>query len=249
MSEESTSATLAASPETNKVNWGGGISPFNVSYGKLMMWMFLVSDAFSFSGLLISLGFARFMYHSADWPVVSDVFSAFPFCGDTHLPLLYVGLMTFILIVSSVTMALAVEAGRRMDKATVVKYMFWTIVGGAFFLFSQVWEWAHFIHGTEEGIVREVWRNGELVKETIHGASLMSNEYGPNLFATFFFVVTGFHGFHVFSGVVINIIILIQAQNGVFERRGHYEMIEKTGLYWHFVDLVWVFVFTFYYLL
>jgi cytochrome c oxidase subunit 3 len=85
--------------------------------------------------------------------------------------------------------------------------------------------------------------------EPIHGADLHHNEYGHIAFADFFFFITGFHGFHVFSGVCINITIFIMALKGVMERRGHYEMIEKVGLYWHFVDLVWVFVFTFFYLL
>lgn len=232
MSHETTTATTLEQPKV--VNWMGGISPYNISYGKLMMWFFLVSDAFSFSGLLISLGFARFSHDN--WPVVSTVFTDIPFVHNANLPLLYVGLMTFILIVSSVTMALAVEAGRRMDKKETAFFMFLTILGGFFFLGSQAWEWAHFIHGREIDGVQ-------------HYATLSSNPYGPPLFATFFFVITGFHGFHVFSGVVINIIIFIQISTGVLERRGHYEMVEKVGLYWHFVDLVWVFVFTFYYLL
>jgi cytochrome c oxidase subunit 3 len=84
--------------------------------------------------------------------------------------------------------------------------------------------------------------------EHIHGANLTHNEYGHPLFADFFFFITGFHGFHVFSGVLINIIIFLNVLAGVYSRRGHYEHIEKTGLYWHFVDLVWVFVFTFFYL-
>ncbi|HKR04552.1 MAG TPA: cytochrome c oxidase subunit 3, partial [Bacteroidia bacterium] len=85
--------------------------------------------------------------------------------------------------------------------------------------------------------------------KNIKGANLIENEYGNTpLFANFFFFITGFHGFHVFSGVVINIIILINVMNGVYIRRGHYEQVEKAGLYWHFVDLVWVFVFTFFYL-
>jgi cytochrome c oxidase subunit 3 len=91
----------------------------------------------------------------------------------------------------------------------------------------------------------------ESVVETatvIQGANLRENEYGNVLFGDFFFFITGFHGFHVFSGVVINIIIFINVIMGTYERRGHYEMVEKVGLYWHFVDLVWVFVFTFFYL-
>ncbi len=214
--------------------WGGGGSPFKVSYGKLMMWFFLISDALTFGGLLTALGFARHMY-AGEWPSGEKVFQAFPFLGDGY-PLLYVALMTFILIVSSVTMVLAVEAGHRMDKKGVVKWLALTVVGGLFFLLSQVWEWSHFIHGKEV--------NGELMH-----ATLVQNPYGPQLYADFFFFITGFHGFHVFSGVVLNVIILTMVLKGTFEKVGHYEMVEKAGLYWHFVDLVWVFVFTFYYLL
>ena len=83
----------------------------------------------------------------------------------------------------------------------------------------------------------------------VNGANMTENEYGPPQYANFFFFITGFHGFHVFSGVIINLIVLIMVIQGVFHRRGHYEMVEKAGLYWHFVDLVWVFVFTFFYLL
>ena len=82
----------------------------------------------------------------------------------------------------------------------------------------------------------------------VEGANLRHNEYGTPLFADFFFFITGFHGFHVFSGVLINLIIFFNVILGTYERRGHYEMVEKVGLYWHFVDLVWVFVFTFFYL-
>jgi cytochrome c oxidase subunit 3 len=82
----------------------------------------------------------------------------------------------------------------------------------------------------------------------VEGANLWRNEYGRRLFADFFFFITGFHGFHVFSGVIINMIIFFNVILGTYERRGHYEMVEKVGLYWHFVDLVWVFVFTFFYL-
>ena len=82
----------------------------------------------------------------------------------------------------------------------------------------------------------------------VEGANLKRNEYGSKLFADFFFFITGFHGFHVFSGVVINIIIFFNVLIGTYEKRKSYEMVEKVGLYWHFVDLVWVFVFTFFYL-
>ncbi|MEQ9441075.1 MAG: cytochrome c oxidase subunit 3, partial [Cyclobacteriaceae bacterium] len=128
------------------------------------------------------------------------------------------------------------------DRKDVVKWMLWTIIGGITFLGCQAWEWSHFIHGTDEG---GLMSDGSI----FHGANLVQNQYGPPLFADLFFFITGFHGFHVFSGVMLNFLIFYQATVGIFERRGHYEMVEKVGLYWHFVDLVWVFVFTFFYLI
>lgn len=274
---------------SNDVLWGGGRSPFSISYGKMMMWFFLVSDALTFSGLLVAYGFVRHATTEA-WPIGDEVFRALPFLHGDY-PLIYVALMTFILIISSVTMVLAVEAGHRMDKKGVIKWLFLTVIGGAFFLGSQAWEWSHFIHGgggyitTADGAKYWVlndehdttdpanaagfhmlraeeghYLTGERIEAAealglweqrvtyVDGANMTRNEYGPAQYANFFFFITGFHGFHVFSGVVINLIILIMAVQGVFHRRGHYEMVEKAGLYWHFVDLVWVFVFTFFYL-
>ena len=257
--------------------WGGNGSPFRISYGKQWMWMFLVSDALTFGGLLTAYGFAR--HQSSSWPIGEETFNAMPFLGNGY-PLLYVALMTFILIVSSVTMVLAVEAGHRLDKKGVVKWLLLTVVGGLFFVGSQGWEWYHFIHGTHYGSVLtlEGWAvvdynaANELILRmgrgltvtgaeakalfdgataTMQGANLIENEYAPLVpqYANFFFFITGFHGFHVFSGVVFNFIILVNVIRGVYDKRGHYEMVEKVGLYWHFVDLVWVFVFTFFYLL
>lgn len=344
----------------------GGGSPFGVSYGKLMIWVFLVTDALTFGGFLVSYGYTRYSYGNA-WPIGEENFTKIPFfSGD--FPLGYVALMTFILIISSVTMVLAVEAGHRMDRRGVTKWFGLTVLGGLVFLGSQAWEWSHFIHGTKFGAVElsdgskaivkgefgkinsfEVVRpsdgshlssgdvinnenitsknGGELmhafrhaakhrslsgtgdallitlndgtvakvnkeadkdlqllIKEpgkkyemtsaahedtrifenegsktlyyealtsgrVIYGANLRENEYGPQTYAQFFFWITGFHGFHVTIGVIVNIIIFGNILRGTYERRGHYEMIEKTGLYWHFVDLVWVFVFTFLYLI
>jgi cytochrome c oxidase subunit 3 len=233
----------------SKHAWDGGQSPFRVSYGKMMMWFFLISDALTFGGLLTSYGFIRHKYADV-WPKAENVFTHFPFV-EQHLPLAYVGLMTFILIMSSVTMVLAVEAGHRNDKKKVIVWMFWTIVGGATFVGSQAWEWYHFIIGTETGALRHVWSHelNTYVEQTVYGANMVVNEYGVPQFANYFFFITGFHGFHVFSGVVINFIIFLNVLKGTYEKRGHYEMVEKVGLYWHFVDLVWVFVFTFFYLL
>jgi cytochrome c oxidase subunit III len=171
---------------------------------------------------------------SNSWPDPNKVFNSFPFAGHANLPLVFVSLMTFILIVSSVTMVLAVHEGHHGNKKGVVKWMIWTILGGLAFLSCQAWEWNHLYH-------QGAWW-GRNPFENADGTVASSN------FANFFFTITGFHGFHVFSGVVINIIVTIMAWKGVFEQRGHYLMIEKIGLYWHFVDLVWVFVFLFFYL-
>jgi cytochrome c oxidase subunit 3 len=236
-----------------KVLWGGKVSPFSISYGKLMMWIFLVSDALTFGGLLVSLGFAR---HAAvtkgfAWPSSEQVFTHFPFT-HAHLPLLYVAFMTFVLIISSVTMVLAVEAGHRMDKKKVAFWLALTVVGGLVFLFSQVWEWSTFIAGPDGDI--STWADNATLKQNFFLPKSMEDGHailgieGPQAYAMFFFFITGFHGFHVFTGVLFNFIILLNVLGGTYEKRGHYEMVEKVGLYWHFIDLVWVFVFTFYYL-
>ncbi|WP_165796109.1 MULTISPECIES: cytochrome c oxidase subunit 3 [Siphonobacter] len=240
--------------------WLGGAEPMKASYGKLMMWLFLLSDAFSFSGLLIAYGLVRYAHPAYDgdvenfvfsnqyWPIPERVFEAVPFFHGYQLPLVFVGLMTFILIFSSVTMVLAVEAGHRKDKADVEKWMLWTILGGITFLGSQAWEWGHFITGTDKPTILTDVINGVQVTKEVFGANLHVNQYGPQPFADFFFFITGFHGTHVTSGVILNIIVFFNVCMGLYERRGHYEMVEKVGLYWHFVDLVWVFVFTFFYL-
>jgi len=224
------STTVTAATQTKL--WSGGKSPFNTEYGKMMMWYFLMSDTFTFGALLIAYGTHRFSENS--WPDPNEAFNTFPFLGGGH-PLLFVSLMTFILILSSVTMVLAVQAGIRMDKKSVVKYLVLTIIGGLCFLCCQAWEWNHLYHDNAW------WGSNPFMNR--NGTQSNAN------FTNFFFTITGFHGFHVFSGVVVNIVMLIMTLNNTFERRGHYLMIEKAGLYWHFVDLVWVFVFTCFYLL
>ena len=238
-----------------KLAWSGGSEPMKASYGKLMMWFFLLSDTFTFSALLVTYGMIRFsnnaysgvheafFFSTTHWPIPDKVFAALPFLHGVEAPLIFVGIMTFILIFSSVTMVLAVEAGHRDDRADVEKWMLWTILGGFTFLGSQAWEWSHFIHGPELALAAK-----DVAGNSIDGANLVRNPYGPPAFADLFFFITGFHGTHVFSGVILNILIFFNAATGVYERRGHYEMVEKVGLYWHFVDLVWVFVFTFFYL-
>ena len=312
----------------------GGPGPLGATYGKMMMWFFILSDALTFSGFLAAYGFSRFKFIET-WPIADEVFNHFPFLHGVNAPMYYVALMTFILIFSSVTMVLAVDAGHHMKKTKVAFYMFLTIIGGFIFLGSQAWEWKNFIKGEygavetnggsilqfvkkqEDGTYKRValadfaatlpeareqldrndgvWfmseatlptysvnevvqgfkadesilvrselinaekhktvlsraeslKRLEEAKYVVEGANLVRNEYGHKLFANFFFFITGFHGFHVFTGVLINIIIFFNVLLGTYEKRKSYEMVEKVGLYWHFVDLVWVFVFTFFYL-
>lgn len=285
---------------TQVEDWDGGDSPFKVSYGKLMMWYFLLSDAFTFAGFLIAYGTLRFSMPS--WPVPDFVFQAFP--GGIHeKPLMFVSLMTFILIISSVTMVRAVQEGHRDNIKGVVFWMMLTILGGASFLACQAWEWTTLI-GTEhvsvtrnpfgtfkEGGVYLTDQEGkpyanstqaqrfkkgdgylveaEVSKETgesekdesgnlkffqrpykTDSGKEMVQQFGPTAFGALFFFITGFHGFHVLSGVAFLAIIMLNAASGLYKSRGnHHEMIEKIGLYWHFVDLVWVFVFLVFYLL
>ncbi|NCX95112.1 MAG: cytochrome oxidase subunit III [Chitinophagia bacterium] len=251
-------ANAATAQETKA--WGGGRSPYNVSYGKMMMWFFLLSDALTFGAFLISYGTTRFF--SSVWPDANQVFKSFPFFEAYNLPLLFVSLMTFILIMSSVTMVLAVHAGHYGDKKNVTKWLLWTIVGGIAFLSCQAWEWTHL--GGECGGLWGCFTNIQTtplstfihfydpaapeVQHVLSTQPLVGLQSTHNFF-NYFFTITGFHGGHVTSGVVFNILMLVNTVNGTYERRGHYEMVEKIGLYWHFVDLVWVFVFTCFYLL
>ena len=239
------STTVSQIDEVKTTPWAGGRSPFAVEYGKMMMWFFLLSDAFTFSSLLISYGALRFS--SAAWPAPDLVFQSVPLIGiEKGAPLVFVGIMTLILILSSVTMVLAVEAGHRNAKKEVVWWMIGTIIGGLMFLGCQALEWNH-LHS--EGFWWGAIPKMEELKTLFHGhtSDALMYTYGHQ-FANLFFTITGFHGFHVFSGVVINIIITINVLKGTYEKRGSYLMVEKIGLYWHFVDLVWVFVFTFFYL-
>ena len=225
---------MEATVKTNaRELWSGGDSPFKVSYGKIMMWYFLISDTFSFAGLLISYGAIRLSQpahdeaNPASWPDPNHVFNAVPFLHG-HYPLIFVTFMTFTLILSSVTMVRAVQEGHAMNRKGVLFWMSLTILGGIIFVGSQAYEWTHLIH---EGMTQK------------------SNPVGAPGFGGLFFLITGFHGFHVSVGVLLNTWAFIMTFLGVFHRRGHYEMIEKLGLYWHFVDLVWVFVFMAFYLL
>jgi cytochrome c oxidase subunit 3 len=281
-------ATDTAAHTENKDSgnsWGGAKSPFKASYGKLMMWYFLLSDAFTFAGFLIAYGALRFSMPS--WPVPDFVFSLFPFMGEAKLPLIFVTFMTFVLILSSVTMVRAVQEGHRENKRGVVKWMIYTIIGGAMFLGCQAWEWSTLIvkehmsltvnpfgthteagvylndDGSESSETFEAetpyllhmhdghWEQKKYkVTEGKDEGMIKESSFGPRAFGALFFSITGFHGFHVFSGVLFLIIIAINVASGLYvKRKNGYEMVEKIGLYWHFVDLVWVFVFLVFYLL
>lgn len=266
--------------------WDGAKQPFKASYGKLMMWYFLLSDAFTFAGFLIAYGTLRFSNPS--WPIPDFVFSTFP-GGLHHKPLYFVTVMTFILLFSSFTMVRAVQEGQRENKNGVVFWMILTIIGGAGFLGCQAWEWNTLINKehmsvttnpfgthTEDGVYLEgdghdiqagdaftagtpylIHKHGEdyhhLKYEVTSGpdaGKVKEMSFGPKAFGALFFFITGFHGFHVLSGVAFLIIIMLNVASGLYvKRKNGYEMVEKIGLYWHFVDLVWVFVFLVFYLL
>ena len=218
----------------NQEWWDGGSNePFKASYGKLMMWYFLISDTFTFAAFLVAYAAARFS-NIETWPLASHVFKAVPGVTD-NAPLVFVSIMTFILILSSVTMVRAVQEGFMMNKWGVVKWLIPTILGGIAFLYCQYLEWSHLIH---EGMTL-----------TFNPYSAVEGQPGPPQFGMFFYAITGFHGLHVITGVLLNIWLLVETLKGRFERVGHYEMVEKIGLFWHFVDLVWVYVFLAYYLL
>lgn len=240
------STTTVQNSEEN-VWIGGDVAPFGVSYGKMMMWFFLVSDAFTFASFLIAYGGIRFGQNW--WPDPNGVFNAVPGLHGMDLPLVFVTIMTFILIISSVTMVLAVYEGHHGNRKAVMKYLFFTILGGSAFLGCQAIEWTHLIHN---GMTLFYNPFGEIDGKTVLlTAKDIANgvQNGPAAFGALFFVITGFHGSHVLSGIVLLVVAFANTVGGTYEKRGHYEMVEKIGLYWHFVDLVWVFVFLVFYLI
>ena len=206
----------------------------NVPWGKAMMWIFLLSDTFIFSIFLLSYMTVR-MSTTVPWPYPSEIF-ALSFGGEP-IPLILIAIMTFILITSSGTMVLAVNYGYRKDRVKTAILLLITAAFGATFVGMQAFEWTKLI--VEEGV--RPW----------------TNPFGAPQFGSVFFMITGFHGFHVSVGVIFLIIIARKVWRGDFDvgrrgfftsRKGRYEIVETMGLYWHFVDLVWVFIFAFFYL-
>jgi cytochrome c oxidase subunit 3 len=205
----------------------------NVSWGKAMMWIFLLSDTFIFSCFLLSYMTVR-MSTTVPWPNPSEVFALT--IGGQSIPLILIAIMTFVLISSSGTMAMAVNYGYRRDRVKTAAFMLLTAALGATFVGMQAFEWTKLI---TEGV--RPW----------------GNPWGAPQFGSTFFMITGFHGTHVSIGVIFLLIMARKAWRGDFDResrgfftsrKGRYEMVEIMGLYWHFVDLVWVFIFALFYL-
>lgn len=205
-------------------DWTADKQTYNVPWGKAMMWIFLVSDTFIFSCFLVGYMTVR-MTTAEPWPLPTDVFALSLF-GSAPIPLILIAIMTFILITSSGTMALAVNYGYRGDKRKTMLLMMATAALGASFVGMQAFEWTKLI---SEGV--RPWEN----------------PWGAPQFGAVFFMVTGFHGLHVTGGVIYLSIVARKVAKGHYDKKG-YEIVEITGLYWHFVDLVWVFIFAFFYL-
>jgi cytochrome c oxidase subunit 3 len=198
---------------------------FVVPWGKAMMWIFLLSDTFIFSCFLVSYMHVR-ISTTVPWPNPSEVF-ALNVAGQP-VPLILIAIMTFILISSSGTMAMAVNYGYRRNRGRTAALMLITAGFGATFVGMQAFEWTKLI--VEEGV--RPW----------------SNPMGAAQFGSSFFMITGFHGLHVSAGVIYLVAVALKVWRGDYERSGNYEIVEIAGLYWHFVDLVWVFIFAFFYL-
>jgi cytochrome c oxidase subunit 3 len=205
-------------------DWASDKDAFkNVSWGKTMMWIFLLSDTFIFSCFLVGYMSVR-MTTAVPWPIPSEVFALT--IGGQHIPLILIAIMTFVLITSSGTMAMAVNCGYRRQRKKAGILMLITAFLGLCFVGMQAFEWTKLI---EEGV--RPW----------------GNPMGAVQFGASFFMITGFHGLHVSIGVIYLITVALKVLRGDYEERG-YEIVEITGLYWHFVDLVWVFIFAFFYL-
>ena len=205
----------------------------NVPWGKAMMWIFLLSDTFIFGCFLLSYMTVR-MSTTVLWPNPSEVFALT--IGGKSIPLILIAIMTFVLISSSGTMAMAVNYGYSRDRRKTALLMLATAALGAAFVGMQAFEWSKLI---AEGV--RPW----------------GNPWGAPQFGSSFFMITGFHGTPVTIGVIFLLIIARKVWRGDFDkerrgfftsRRGNYESVEIMGLYWHFVDLVWVFIFALFYL-
>jgi cytochrome c oxidase subunit 3 len=208
-------------------DWSGDQQTFQVAWGKAMMWIFLLSDTFIFGSFLTGYMTVR-TSTTVPWPNPSEVF-ALDIAGKP-VPMLLIAIMTFVLITSSGTMAMAVNCAYRRDRVNAAKLMFVTAAFGAMFVGMQAFEWTKLI--VDEGV--RPW----------------GNPMGAAQFGSVFFMVTGFHGLHVSAGVVYLSVVALRLLNGYYDKHkgGNYQIVEIAGLYWHFVDLVWVFIFALFYL-
>ena len=225
ISETDKSATYTEPGVAGLVSdWAADRQTFDMPWGKIMMWIFLLSDTFIFSVFLVSYMNVR-ISATDPWPNASEVF-ALQIFGE-YVPLLLIAIMTFILITSSGTMAMAVNYAYRGDIKKTVWLIVATALFGASFVGMQAFEWTKLI---EEGV--RPW----------------GNPWGASQFGSVFFMITGFHGMHVSAGVIYLLVVANRVRNGFYDRKGSYDTVEIAGLYWHFVDLVWVFIFAFFYL-
>jgi cytochrome c oxidase subunit 3 len=206
-------------------DWSSDRQAFQVSWGKAMMWVFLLSDTFIFGSFLTGYMTVR-VSTTVPWPNPSEVFALH--VGGADVPLLLIALMTFVLITSSGTMAMAVNCAYRRDRFNAAALMFVTAALGETFVAMQAFEWSKLI--IDEGV--RPW----------------GNAMGAAQFGASFFMITGFHGLHVSAGVICLIIVAWKVMRGDYEKSGNYQIVEIVGLYWHFVDLVWVFIFALFYL-
>jgi len=220
-------------------DWSGDQQTFQVAWGKVMMWIFLLSDTFIFGSFLTGYMTVR-TSTTVPWPNASEVFSLD--IAGKPVPLLLIAIMTFILITSSGTMAMAVNCAYRRDRVNAAKLMFVTAAFGASFVGMQAFEWTKLI--VDEGV--RPW----------------GNPMGAAQFGSVFFMVTGFHGLHVTGGVIYLTVVAVRLLKGSYDQPRHgppvgsgsalrgsnYQIVEIAGLYWHFVDLVWVFIFALFYL-
>jgi cytochrome c oxidase subunit 3 len=205
-------------------DWSSDRHAFHVSWGKAMMWIFLLSDTFIFGSFLTGYMTVRGSTTVA-WPNPSEVFSLN--IGATPVPLLLIAIMTFVLITSSGTMAMAVNCAYRRDRVNAAALMLVTAAFGEVFVGMQAFEWSKLI---------------------MEGVRPWGNPWGAAQFGSTFFMITGFHGLHVTCGVILLVIVAVRLLRGAYEKGGNYQIVEIVGLYWHFVDLVWVFIFALFYL-
>jgi heme/copper-type cytochrome/quinol oxidase subunit 3 len=206
---------------------------------KLGMWVFLCSEVMFFTALIGSYIILRWGSTEA-WPSPPTVL---------NVPLTAIN--TFILICSSVSMVKAYAAAVHDDQKGLKLWLVATVLGGSFFVGVQVYEYIHLAH---DGLVPAGFRDGsEFFRRAAEGLipGAAGGTIAPvdgNLFGSTFYTMTGFHGFHVTCGVVSMMWVTVKAFRGHYAG-GRYQGVETIGLYWHFVDLVWIILFTIVYLI